>query len=84
MGHIKKYVIYFMHIDFIQSSSSNHWIKLSFEFQNVVMHILKIFFLCLGFSEDAIRISAYCMLIIFVIHHFFKVKSGSPVLCFHL
>jgi len=40
----KMYVIYFMHIDFIQSFSSNHWIKLSFEFQNVVMHILKFFF----------------------------------------
>jgi len=49
------YVIYFMHIDFIQFSSYNHWIKLnfdskmSFEFQNVVFHILKFFFLCLGF-----------------------------------
>jgi hypothetical protein len=35
----KMYIIYFMHIDFIQSSSFNNWIKLSLEFQNVVMHI---------------------------------------------
>jgi hypothetical protein len=41
----KMYVIYFMHIDFIQSFSSNHWIKLNFESQNVVIHILKFFFL---------------------------------------
>ncbi len=27
----KMYVIYFMHIDFIQFSSSNHWIKLNFD-----------------------------------------------------
>jgi hypothetical protein len=25
------YIIYFMHIDFIQLSSSNHWIKLNFD-----------------------------------------------------
>jgi len=26
----KMYIIYFMHIDFIQFSSFNHWIKLNF------------------------------------------------------
>jgi len=32
-----------MYIDFIQSSSSNRWIKINYEFQNVIMRIL-IFF----------------------------------------
>jgi hypothetical protein len=27
----KMYVIYFTHIDFIQSFSFNHWIKLNFD-----------------------------------------------------
>jgi hypothetical protein len=39
----KKGVIYSIYIDFIQSFSSNCWIKMSFGFQNVVMHILKFF-----------------------------------------
>ncbi len=44
------YVIHFMHIDFIYSSSSDHWIKLNFNSKwtlnkNVVMHVLKFFFL---------------------------------------
>jgi hypothetical protein len=71
----KMYIIYFMHIDFIQSSSSNHWIKFNFESQNVVMHILSFFFLCLGFSKNAIKISACYILII---HHFFGWKVAHP------
>jgi hypothetical protein len=43
---------------------------MSFEFQNVVMHILKFFFECVGFIKDAIKLSAYYMPIILVIHHF--------------
>jgi hypothetical protein len=71
----KMYIIYFTHIDFIQFFSSNHWIKfiliqMNFEFQNIVMHILK-FFLCLEFPENAIKILVYYTPIILVIHHFF-------------
>jgi len=35
----KLQVIYYVYIDFIQSSSSNHWIKMNFEFKNVVVQI---------------------------------------------
>jgi hypothetical protein len=62
---------------------------MSFEFQNVVMHILKFFlflFLCLVFSKDAIKISTYYIPIILVIHHFFGwkvMKSGSLGMCVH-
>jgi hypothetical protein len=34
-----------MYIDFIQSSSFDHWIKMNFEFKNVVVQILK-FYIC--------------------------------------
>ncbi len=47
---------------------------------------LEVFFLCLGFSKDVIKILAYYMPIIFFIHHFFGwkvVKNGSLVVCFH-
>jgi hypothetical protein len=42
-GHTKNrsYILY-IH-DFIQSFSSNYWMKINFEFQNVVMQILKFF-----------------------------------------
>jgi hypothetical protein len=32
-----------MYIEFIKSSSFNHWIKMNFEFKNVVVQILKFF-----------------------------------------
>jgi hypothetical protein len=47
MGIEKMYVIYFMHIGFIQFFLCNHWLnfdQMSFEFQNDVTHILKFFF----------------------------------------
>jgi hypothetical protein len=44
---------------------------MSFEFQNVVMHILKFFFLCVGFSKNAIKIFVYYTPTILVIHQFF-------------
>jgi hypothetical protein len=37
----KLYVIYYVYIDFIKSSSSNCWIEINFEFKNVVVQILK-------------------------------------------
>ncbi len=72
----KMYVTYFMHIDFIQISSFNHWIefKMSFEFQNVLVHILKLFFLRLGFPKIAIKISIYYTPIILTMHHFLGEK----------
>jgi len=78
----KMYVIYFMHIDFIQSSSSNHWIKLNFDSKwtssfNCCHAHSKLFFLCLRFSKDAIKISTYNIPIILVINHIFWVKSGE-------
>jgi hypothetical protein len=59
---------------------------MKFGFQNVVMHILKLFFLCLGLQKNVIKILVYYTPIIFVIHHFFRwkvMKSGSPIACFH-
>jgi hypothetical protein len=43
---------------------------MNFEFQNVVMHILKFFLLGVGFPKDVIKL-IYYIPIIFVIHHFF-------------
>jgi len=46
----------------------------------------KVFLLSLVLSKDAIKISAYYIPIILVIHHFFGwkvMKSGSPRMCFH-
>jgi hypothetical protein len=60
---------------------------MSFEFQNVVMHILKLFFLCLRFLKKVTKIFVYYTPIIFVIDHFFGwkvMKSGSLIVCFHL
>jgi hypothetical protein len=34
-------IIYFVYNNFIQSSSYNHWIKMNFEFKNVIVQILK-------------------------------------------
>jgi hypothetical protein len=39
----KLQAIYSMYINFIQSSSSNYWIKMNFEFQNVVLQNFKFF-----------------------------------------
>jgi hypothetical protein len=88
----KMYVIYFMHIDlFNPLHLTIGWaltfIQKNFEFQNVVMHILKILFLCLKFSKDVIKILAYYIPITLVTHHCFGwnvVKNGSFVMCFHL
>jgi hypothetical protein len=44
---------------------------MSFEFQNVVLHIFKFSFLCLGFPKNAIKILVYYAFIILDIHHFF-------------
>jgi hypothetical protein len=46
------YVIYFMHIDFIQSSSSNHWMKFKFDSEwtlnyKILSCTFCSFFLCL-------------------------------------
>jgi hypothetical protein len=46
-------------------------IQMIFDFQNVVIHILIVFFICLGFPKDVIKISAYYIPIILVIYHFF-------------
>jgi hypothetical protein len=34
--------------------------------------------ICLGFSKDAMKISIYCIRIIFVLHHFFGWKMVHP------
>jgi hypothetical protein len=72
----KMYIIYFMHIDLfdffhLTIGSSLILIQINFEFQNIVMHILKLFFLCLRFPKNAIKILIHCTPIILVIHHFF-------------
>ncbi len=69
----KMYIIYIMHIDFIQSSSSNHWIKLNFDSKWLLSSKI-LSCMCLGFPKDAIKISIYCIPIIFVLHHFFGWK----------
>jgi len=87
----KMYIIYFMHF-FIQSSSSNHWNKFNFDSKwtlnsKMLSCTFKFFKKSLGFPKDAISILAYCIPIIFVIHHFFGwkvMKNGSPVVCFHM
>jgi len=73
----KMYIIYIMHIDFIQSSSSNHWIKFNFDFKWALSSKI-LSCTCLGFSKDAIKISIYCIPIIFVLHHFFGWKMVHP------
>jgi phosphatidylserine synthase len=70
-GHVvveKMYITYFMHIDFIQSFSYNHWIKLNFDSKwalsfKMLPHILKFFFLCLRFPKNVIKILVYSHLL---------------------
>jgi hypothetical protein len=42
---LKDYKLCILSTGFIQSSSFNCWIKINFEFKNVIMQILK-FFIC--------------------------------------
>jgi hypothetical protein len=74
----KMYVIYFMHIEFIQSSSYNHWIKL---------WVPK----CCHAHSLMFRISKRCHQDFSLLHtyhthytSFFWMKNGSPIMCFHL
>jgi hypothetical protein len=62
--------IFYVHQDFIQSFSSSHWIKMNFEFQNVVMQILK-FFVFVRITKGCHQNFNLLCTIIFVIHHFF-------------
>jgi hypothetical protein len=74
--------IFYVHQDFIQSFSSSHWIKMNFEFQNVVMQIFKFFV----FVYDNQRMSSKFQLIVYhdiCYTSFFWVKSGSPLMSFH-
>jgi len=44
MANKKLHIIFVVHIDFIQSLDQNEsWFKMKFEFQNVVVHILRHF-----------------------------------------
>jgi hypothetical protein len=90
MAFEKMYIIYFMHIDFIKSiniESNLTLIQNELWVPKYCYAHFKVFFLCLVFSKDAIKISTYYIPIILVIHHFFGwkvMKSGSHGMCFHL
>jgi hypothetical protein len=73
-GHWKivSYIFYIQY--YIQSSSSNYWIKMNFEFQNVVIKFFKcllMFTIIKGCHQD---FSLLCI-ILFVIHHYFFSKK---------
>jgi hypothetical protein len=71
----KMYIIYFMHIDFIQSSSFNHWIKLNFDSKwTLNSKILS----CMPSRFQFIVYLSYLFYITFL------GENGSHVMCFHL
>jgi hypothetical protein len=76
-----------MHIDFIQSSSSNDWIKLSFDSMwTLISKLLSCTFLkkflYLKFTKDIIQILVYYVLS-YLLYIIFLDKIGSPLMCFH-
>jgi hypothetical protein len=85
----KMYVIYFMHIDFIQFFSSNYWIKLNFDpndiwfpkcchsHSNCFFHMFRISKRC---HQDFSLLHTYHTCYI----SFFWVKSGPSIVWFHL
>jgi hypothetical protein len=79
---IEKRVIHFVYIDFIQFASFNYWIKMNFGFQNVVMHILKLFTCDYDWQ---IMPSRFQLIIYYDICYAspFLVKNSSPIVCFH-
>jgi hypothetical protein len=77
-----------MYIDFIQSFSSNHWIKIDFRSKWILgFKILSCKFLSFLFMDRIIKgchqdLNLLCTRI-FVIHHFIFCEKCSPLECFH-
>jgi hypothetical protein len=87
-GHWKtvSYILYV--INFIQSFSSNDWIKNNFDSKWTLnskmlwcnfLSFLLVFKIIKGYHQNFNLLRN----IILVIHHLFLVKSGSPFVCFH-
>jgi hypothetical protein len=67
MADKKLHIIYVVYIEFIQSFSSNHWIKINLDLKwNLSSKMLcahsRAFCLCIGLSNDVIKILTYCVL----------------------
>jgi len=77
-----------MYIDFIESFSSNHWMKINFHSKWILgFKMLSCKFESFLFMYKIIKgchqdLSLLCTRI-FVIHLFFLVKTVSPLMCFH-
>jgi hypothetical protein len=85
----KIWVIYCIYINLMQSSSTNHWIKINFDSKWTLsfkmlscksLSLLLVFRIAKGYHQDC---SLLCT-IIFVIHHLFGWKVVHPLCAFTL